>query len=278
QLASVRAVETGRRGWLVAAGTAAGVAFSFKPNTGVFGLGAVILSQFLVSRPAAGLIGALLEAVLLAVAAAGVAGALHFEVDNLHFPFLAAPLLVLIAGAAWHRAVARGRGLTRPLGEALADAGSVLVGFVGVAALWLVYYLPQLGLANFLRDVLLIGAGIERIYLLFYPWYTWWSLTVVMMAAIIGVLPWAVERRLVPTAALVGLLGLLALGMLVALIADAYAPEGFAISVVLQFENVSFYLFPLLLAAGVVAWIVRCWSPALPDTAAARTVTITVVY
>ena len=31
--------------------------------------------------------------------------------------------------------------------------------FAGVTALWLVYYLPKLGVANFLRDVLLIGLG-----------------------------------------------------------------------------------------------------------------------
>ena len=136
QIASVRAVETGRRGWLVAAGAAAGVAFSFKPNTGVLGLGAVMLSQLLVSPPAAGPIGMLLEGVLLAVAAGGVAATLNFEVDNLHFPFLAAPLLLLIAGAAWQRAVARGRGMTRPLGGALFDAGSILLGFIGVCLLY----------------------------------------------------------------------------------------------------------------------------------------------
>src|SRR5581483_64218 len=45
ELASVRAAESGRRSPLLAAGVLAGVAFSFKPNTGILCLGAAVLAQ-----------------------------------------------------------------------------------------------------------------------------------------------------------------------------------------------------------------------------------------
>jgi hypothetical protein len=38
-----------------------------------------------------------------------------------------------------------------------------------VTAAWLAYFLPQLGWQRFATDVLLLGAGVERIYLLYYP-------------------------------------------------------------------------------------------------------------
>jgi Dolichyl-phosphate-mannose-protein mannosyltransferase len=278
QLASVRAAETGRRSWLAAAGMAAGVAFSFKPNTGVLGLGAVILSQLLVTPPAAGVTGTILETLLLVVAAGGVAATLNFEAVNLHFPLLAAPTIVLIGGAVWLRGTARARGLVRPLASALADAGAILAGFAGVTALWLVYYLPKLGFANFLRDVLLIGAGIERIYLLFYPAITPWSEAVLVLAAVIGLLPFAISRRLIAIRSVIVLLTVAVAGVIGALFAVAYAPEGLAISIVLQLENVSFYLFPLLLAAAVLAWIARGRSVPLPDAEGVRVTTVTIVY
>lgn len=267
EIASVRAVEGGgSRRWLLAAGGWAGVAFSFKPNTGVLALGAALLSQLLASAPAAGRAGRLVEGTILLGAWLGVMATLHFELLNLHFVLIGGALWLLIGAALPLRLRAR-RGAERPLGALVADLGTIVAGFGAVSALWLAYYLPRLGLQSFLRDVLLIGAGVERIYLLLYPWISWWNVGLLAVVLAVLLLPHALARGRLGRRGLAALATLAAAGAVAALLAFAYAPEGLATAVVLQLENASFYLLPLLLLAAVFAWIARQRAAARPPVA-----------
>jgi hypothetical protein len=99
ELASMRAVEGGGRRWLAVVGVLAGIAFSFKPNTGVLCLGAAALGQLLATPPIAGRIGVLVESAVLAIACAAVAAVLAFEVFSVKFALLGLPLAVLLASA-----------------------------------------------------------------------------------------------------------------------------------------------------------------------------------
>jgi len=256
ELASVRAAETGRRRWLVAAGLASGVAFSFKPNTGVLALGAAVLAQLLVAAPAAGSIGICVETALLAGALVAVAATLHFEVVNLHFLMIGLPVWAFLGGGLWLRGRVR-RGATRPFGALAADVGAIAAGFLVVAGTWLVYYLPRLGLASFVRDVLLIGAGVEKVYLLFYPAPSGWTLAALVAVPALYLLPAAMRAGWIGPRGLAAAAGAALACAIGAFATFAYAPEGLAPSIVMQIENASFYVLPVLLLGAVVAWAER---------------------
>ena len=257
QLASVKAWETNRRGWLLAAGAFAGVAFSFKPNTGVMALAAVVLARLLTTRPLAGRGGAWLEGLLLLVAAGGVFAVLTFEVFTEQFAFLGLPILVLLVASARLRARSRAHGeRVRPVGEGVSDALAILAGFVPVVGLWLAYFLPLLGLERFGREILLLGAGVERIYLLYYPDVSGWTVGLLLGVGAAWCVPyglawgWFGMGRVVAAS----LLGLAVTAGALALF--GLAPEGLALSVSMQLENFSFFAIPLLLS-GVTLLVLQ---------------------
>ena len=194
QLASVKAVETGSRGWLFGAGALAGVAFSFKPNTGVLALGAAVLAQLFASAQIRGVLGRALEIAILVLASVAVAAVLTFDVITPQFALLGGPLLALLLGGIWMRATQRPPGPERGLGAGLGDAGAILAGFVAVTLAWLAYFLPRLGLGRFAEEVLLLGAGVERIYLLYYPRPSAWGVAMLALLALLGVLPRLIAR------------------------------------------------------------------------------------
>ena len=259
QLASVKAVENGSRAWLVASGALAGVAFSFKPNTGVLALGAAVLAQLLASAQIRGVVGRLLEIAILVLAALAVAAVLTFDVITPQFALLGGPLLALLAGGVWMRVKHRPPGAERGIGAGLADAGAILLGFAVVNVVWLAYFLPRLGLGRFAQEVLLLGAGVERIYLLYFPRPSAWGVAVLLLLAGLVVLPRLLARSVL------GLRGLAILGAVVvvagtvALGQFGLAPEGLGISIIMQLEVLSFHLIPIVLwgATLAVLWRLR---------------------
>lgn len=262
QLASVKAVETGKRSWLGVAGALAGLAFSFKPNTGVLALGAVVLTRLLTMAPLAGRVGAWLEGAVLAVAFGAVFAVLTFDVFTEQFLLLGVPILVLIAGAGWlrHRAQAEAASV-RPVSEGFRDVGVLLFGFTVVVAAWLAYFLPKLGLERFGREVLLLGAGVERIYLLYYPDVSGWTAAVIAALAGAWILPRAIAERWVSPRQVGLLLGGGLLATVAALALFGLAPEGFVLSIAMQLENVSFFVIPMVLGGSVVLLLERFRRP-----------------
>lgn len=252
QLGSVKALEKGSRGWLAVAGAMAGVAFSFKPNTGVLALGAVVLAQLLASPALAGRLGRALEVTVLAIAAVAVAAVLTFDVITPQFALLGGPLLALIGGGLWMRIARRPAGPERSVAAGLADALVILAGFLGVSLTWLAYFLPRLGLAGFAEEVLLLGAGVERIYLLYYPRPSVWGVAVLIGLVALAALPLLVERGVLTVRGLWILAALAALGGTIALGLFGLAPEGLVVSIVMQLEVLSFHLIPLLLGTAVL--------------------------
>lgn len=262
QLASVKSVETGKRSWLLIAGALAGLAFSFKPNTGVMALGAVVLTRLLTMAPLAGRLGAWLEGTVLAVAFGGVFAVLTFDVFTEQFLLLGVPILVLIVGAGWLRHRVRGdAGASRPVAAGFRDVGILLAGFAVVVGAWLAYFLPKLGLERFGREVLLLGAGVERIYLLYYPDMSGWTLAVLAALATAWILPRAIARGWIQTRTLIALGAVAGAGGLGALALFGLAPEGFVLSIALQLENVSFFVIPLVLAGSVLVLLDRMRAP-----------------
>ncbi|HZR82406.1 MAG TPA: glycosyltransferase family 39 protein [Candidatus Binatia bacterium] len=275
ELASVRAAESGRRSPLLAAGVLAGVAFSFKPNTGILCLGAAVLAQLLAAPRARGRFAAALEVAVLALACAAVAAVLAFEVFSVKFALLAAPAIALFLGGIAVRirraggaraggdapdaaALAAERGLP----AAIADACALAAGFLAVNVAWLLFFVPRMGAAGFARDVLLLGAGVERIYGLHYPEPSLWSLLAVALLIAVAVLPWAIERGWVGRRALAALAAASLVALAAAAAASAVAPEGLVVSTAMQIENLTFFVLPLVLAAAVARWLAGARSPA----------------
>ncbi|MBM4245067.1 MAG: glycosyltransferase family 39 protein [Deltaproteobacteria bacterium] len=257
QLASVKAVESASRVWLVVAGALAGLAFSFKPNTGVLALGAAVLAQMLASAQLRGTPGRVLEILVLAVAGVAVAATLTFDVITPQFVLLGGPLLVLLTGGIWMRVTHRPPGDERPFGAGLADAMALLAGFVAVTAAWLAYFLPRLGLGRFAEEVLLLGAGVERIYLLYFPRPSEWGVAVLCLLVLAVALPRLIARGVLGGRALAALGLVLVAGGAIALAQFGLAPEGLGVSIVMQLEVLSFHLIPLLLWAATLAVLWR---------------------
>ncbi|HYY06184.1 MAG TPA: glycosyltransferase family 39 protein, partial [Candidatus Limnocylindria bacterium] len=266
----LRYEESGRPSRLVLAGVAAGACFAFKPNAGAFAVAAGGLTILMLATVRGGL--ALRRLAALALAGFGLAVAvlfgfspLSFEVAVFVLPWLALALVVL----------------RRPLGAA-GPAGSAplreVVLFGLGAALptvpWLTYLAFEMPLRDFLREVLLVGGGVQQAYWIPYPLPEWWALTlcVVTAGAAAAALGLRAGRLRLRTVALAG--AAVGLGSAAALLVFARIPEGLALSVIWQLENASFYLVPLALGAGVW-WIAGAWSD--PPAPQLRTVAILVV-
>jgi hypothetical protein len=166
QAAVDRALRRGSRAALFAAGLAAGVAFSFKPNAGVL---AILACGLVVALEAAGegdpdrrgarvllVLGALALVVLLAEALAIL---LRLEGVPIEFPVIAGVPLALVTGRVlWARGAVAHRLRLWP------SIGLIALGAALPTLPWLVYFVARLGLSRFMVEVLLLGSGAERIY------------------------------------------------------------------------------------------------------------------
>jgi hypothetical protein len=264
ELASFKAIEKKSRGWLATAGMLAGVAFSFKPNTGLLGLGAVVLTQLLVSAPLAGRLGALLEGVVLSIAFLAVFAVLTFDIWTEQFFLLGVPLLVVCGGGLLARRRARAElpgASFRRVGAGFADVAAILAGFSFVSALWLAYFLPRLGVARFAEEILLLGAGVERIYLIYYPDISAWSGALLVGILGLGAVIFLAGAGVLRRRRLSLLIGVVAVGAVAALGLFGLAPEGLLLSIAMQLENLAFFLIPAMLATGVVIWLGQAGTP-----------------
>jgi hypothetical protein len=143
----------------------------------------------------------------------------------------------------------------RGIGDGLLDAAAIVAGFIALNLAWLVYFLPRMGLAGLGRDILLLGAGVERIYRLYVPEASLWSVLTLVLLGMALVVPRAVRRGWIGRLGLTvgGAIGILALAIAAQRL--AVAPEGLVVSIVLQLENLSYFVFPLIFAAVVLRWI-----------------------
>lgn len=266
ELAVMKSVEKRSRGWLGLAGVGAGLAFSFKPNTGILALGSVVLCQLMATAPLAGRLGAVLEGFLLTVAFGAVFAVLTFDVWTEQFFLLGFPLLLMIGGGLWiRRGVRRGRLpaliFLRSLASGFADVGAILGGFVAVTILWLAYFLPRLGVDRFAEEILLLGAGVERIYLIYYPDISAWSGVLLAALVLLWGVVFLIGSGVLQRLAMIVLGSCLTAGAVLALAIFALAPEGLLLSIAMQLENLSFFLIPALLLGATLVWLGRMHHP-----------------
>ena len=248
---------------LLVAGLGAGVAFAFKPNAGVLAVLACAMALGLLAAgdgdPDRRLARALLVLSALALVvllARTLLVLLTLDVDWLSFPMIAAAPLALVAGrclVARARVAHAGR-----LGSALA---LVALGAALPTLPWLIWFFARLGPARFASDVLLLGAGAERVYAMPYPqpraFPAGWAPLAAAVLVGMALLGLVAERgwvgrgaALAATAAVV-----LGLGVLAALLARM--PEGVRRSLLWQVQETGFFLVPALGLAGVAAALRR---------------------
>jgi HEAT repeat protein len=259
-LAMVRWARHGGPGAAAVAGIAAGLAFSFKPNTGLFALaGAALVMIGLVPAPKAWPARSVWWALLLGLLGGiiGVFGGRTLAYEARVFLW---PIFAVLAARVVYRHVAAPHG-TRLAAGFVPSCLALALGFAGVSVPWLAYFLARLGWERFVHEVLFIGSGYEQFFYLQFHVFTKWDYGV-CLAAVVGVAAtWLVRRgRLRPQvplalAAVSALAGAAYVGLL------APMPEGFQRAVEMRLRDLSFSLSLVALWGGV-GLVVRAWRAA----------------
>lgn len=254
QWAFDRHLTRGGGKWLLAAGVAVGLAFAFKPNVGVLaalacGLGLALLRGGEEDPDRRGSQLLLLGAIFFLFAAFG------FDVVGAQFPLIVGPALFLIIGRLW-----RARGGSPEALRLWPAVGLIAVGGLIVNAPWIVYFFPKLGLHGFLREVLLVGSGADRIYATPYPvplgFPEAWPALVALIIVGAGISGVFAERGRMRIGRAIGGLLIVTGALFLFLLSWARMPEGVARSILWQAQYVGFYLVPMM---GVVVgrWLLR---------------------
>jgi HEAT repeat protein len=269
QLAMDRHVVRGGRGALFVAGLACGLAFTFKPNSGVIAVLACGLCVALFAagdgdpdrRPARVLL-ALGGLALFVLLAESLSVLMTLEGVPVEFPMIAGAPLALIGGRLFW---AKRREL-RPI--RLWPAIGLLAAGAALPTLpWIVYFLGRLGPSRFLVEVLLFGSGAERIYATPYPlpvgFPASWAPLAAMAIIALGAFGLAAERGRVRVSRAVASIVMIGSGLALLLGLLARMPEGLRRSVLWQVQQVGFFLVPAL-AVAVVTVLLRRLRPGRP--------------
>jgi HEAT repeat protein len=255
QLAFDRHLATGRRAPLVAAGLAAGIAFSIKQNVGsLAGLSCGLVLALL--HAGVGDPDRRLARLLLVLAAVFLLAGFTVAVTTVEAVFILGPTLVLIAGRlAWARAL-----LPAPI-RLVPGVALVAAGLIVVSGLWLVPFVAVLGVRGLMREIFLVGTDFDLVYATPYPipfafpdaWPVIGTLGLVVLA--LGGLGAARGRIGSRTATAVVVTTVAGCSAMVA--RWSRMPEGFARSVTLQAQHLGFFAAPVLGLAVAVAWLRR---------------------
>lgn len=245
-----RWVRRGDSSWLWLAGLFAGLAFGFKPNTGILAALAVGVAIALLhagrgdrDRPAA--------LALLAAALVVVLAAFGFRVWMPELWLIAGPMLVLVGVR-----VFRARGVVVMPEGLWTTVGATAAAGLLVTVPWVGWFVGRLGVGGFVREVLLLGSNADVIYATPYPiplgFPASWPLVAAVGLLVGGLLGEGVAHGRVArrTALLVVGSGAVAAGGLLALWAQM--PEGLTRSITWQVQHVGFYAVPVMLMG--VAW------------------------
>src|SRR5262249_44010124 len=156
---------------LITAGAMSGLVFLLKLNAGALTLGGVMLA-LAGSWPNDRRLARGLAAIIRLAAVACAVGIVWPLLDT----SFAAALLVPVALAAWHARPSFAEselppcdvdpGVARPPARPLRDLALLAASFLVVVVPWLGPPFRALGSARFAREVLLIGAGVEQLYVL----------------------------------------------------------------------------------------------------------------
>jgi HEAT repeat protein len=265
QLAFDRHLARGGRAPLVAAGIAAGLAFTFKQNFGALAALACGLTLALL-RAGDGDPARHLARLLLVLAAGFLLMGFTVAVTTVEMAFILGPTLVLITGRLlWARAPAVGP----PLAPAIGIVGAAML---AVCLPWLAPFLVAFGPAGLLREVFLVGTDFDLVYATPYPvplsFPAAWPAVVAACLTVVALAGVAVQRGVVRRETAVGvvLAGLGAFGVL--LVRWARMPEGLARSVLLQVQHIGFFAAPTLALAASALWLWR--ARGVPGAAATR--------
>ena len=264
QLAFDRHLARGGRAPLVAAGIAAGLAFTFKQNFGALAALACGLTLALL-RAGNGDPARHLARLLLVLAAAFLLLGFTVAVTTVEMAFILGPTLVLIAGRLlWVRAPAA----APPLAPAI---GIVAAGMLAVCLPWLAPFLVAFGPVGLLREVFLVGTDFDLVYATPYPvplsFPAAWPAVVAGCLTVVALAGVAVQRGVVRREFAVGvvLAGLGAFGVL--LVRWARMPEGLARSILLQVQHIGFFAAPTLALVASALWLWRARGvPGAPGT------------
>lgn len=263
QAAMDRHLAGGGRVALFVAGLLAGIAFDFKPNSGVL---AVLACGIIVALLAAGdgdgdrawarALLVLAGLALVVMLTGALVALVTFENMQIAFPVIAgAPLALIVGRLVWARAA-----VARP--ERLWPAVTLLaIGAAIPTVPWLSYVFVRLGLRGFLRDVLLLGSGADRIYATSYPvprgFPDSWGLIAAAALLTLAVVGLAAERgRLRFGRAAVWMA---AAGLVVAWLFQRRArmPEGVLRSITWQVQQLGFFTVPPLFLVSVAVLLRR---------------------
>lgn len=241
----------GRRRWAVAGGLAAGIAFGFKPNAGV--LAALALGTtvaLLAAGDRAGGAGRLARAALV-VTLVVLLSVFGFRLWMPEFWLIAGPLAALLALGA-----RRARGVAALPADRVAAIAWAAAATLLVTVPWVSWALARLGIAGFLREVLLLGSNADLIYATPYPiplgFPAGWPVLGAVGLAAFAWCGYAAERgRIAATTAVAVLLGAALAGGAV-LLSWAHVPEGLVRSITWQVQHVGFYAVPVMHLAVTV--------------------------
>ena len=241
-LAMTRWGRDGRPWATAVAGLAAGLAFSFKPNAGLFALVSAALVLVNLAPTPQGRLGRWLWWSMLAGPVVGlicVFGGRMIDRDARLFlwPIFAVVTLRVV----YRRVAARQRERLEPqfVGSCLALG----LGFATVTVPWLAYFYSRLGWERFVHEVLFIGSGYEQFFYLAFHAATKWDGGLALGATGLVALTWLVRTGRLPAAVPLTVLGAGAVAGIGYVLVLAPMPEGFQRAVVSRVRDLSFGLW-----------------------------------